>query len=353
MRIKNLNRCAPSICALSVSIAAAMLADCGGPQSPIDAPGVMPQSYAIGTHVERSGSWMMPEKADGKSILLYVGDSNGFTVSVYDYATGYLVGTLNGFDSPAGGCVDAVGDIFIANQGDSTTLEFRNGGTKPIHRYRAQEGWSGVGCSVNREGDLAVSLQPLSSGKASLCVWKAGRERSTCYTDDDCGTMASPGYDATGNLYVEGYYYGPAVCELPIGGHAMRTVKITAEGLGNGGVMWDGRHLTLAAWPTGSQQATSIYRVAESPSGDLAVIGTTVLTDTCNNDSTDVPQPFIIGRKNTPVNDRESRTVVGPDYECYAVPIDFWHYPRGGSPSKAWPQTFFPGGVVVSIGART
>jgi hypothetical protein len=334
--------------ALSV-FAITTLASCGGAA----APGPMALSPTDGqARTHAWASWMNPQEARGNSTLLYSGDSNGSTVYVYDYADGSLVGMLAGFNSPAGGCVDARGDVFITNQGNGATLEFKHGGNKPIRQYNAIP--SGVGCSVDRNGNLAIAVQPLSSGPAKLCVWKAGKGPSKCYTDNYCGTMQSPGYDDTGNLYVEGYYYGPAVCELPAGGAALKTVKLSGGTLNfPGGVMWDGKHLALSDPHTGTaHMTTSLYRVTESPSGDLRIVGTTVLNGTCNTDNAWVVQPFIVGRKNTPINDREGQVVVSPDYFCTSQwPIDFWRYPGGADPFKVWPQHFLPGGVVVSRGA--
>jgi uncharacterized repeat protein (TIGR03803 family) len=327
--------------ALLFGIAALALGGCGGAALPGGTSGIAPQR----------ASWMLPDAAGGKSVLLYVGDSNGSTVSVYDYASGALVGKLTGFNSPAGGCVDARGDVFITNEGNGKTLEFANGGTEPIHVYRT--GPSGIGCSVDRKGDLAVVAQPIASGPAKLCVWKGGKGRVACYTDQECGTMQSPGYDPQGNLYVEGFYFGTAICELPSGGSALKTVNLNGEALNvGGGVMWDGKHLMLTDWQNATNlRNTLLYRVSEAPSGDLTVIGTTTLGDTCNGGSTQVTQPFVVGTKNTPVNDREGQTVLGANYECYPAPVDAWRYPRGGNPDHVWPAKFFPGGAVVSIGS--
>ena len=43
------------------SCVAAMLAGCGGTQSPIGMPGAMPQSRTIAAHAEGGGFWMLPE----------------------------------------------------------------------------------------------------------------------------------------------------------------------------------------------------------------------------------------------------------------------------------------------------
>lgn len=51
--------------ALCLSMTYASLAGCGGSQPPIGAPGGMPQSRTITTHVERGGAWMAPPNATG------------------------------------------------------------------------------------------------------------------------------------------------------------------------------------------------------------------------------------------------------------------------------------------------
>jgi hypothetical protein len=65
-------------CGLTLGIAAAMLAGCGGSQTQSGAPGPMPQSRAIVSLAERGGSWMLPDAKKGRP--LYVSDA-----SYYDY----------------------------------------------------------------------------------------------------------------------------------------------------------------------------------------------------------------------------------------------------------------------------
>ncbi len=66
--------------ALIISMAA-LLAGCGESQSPIGAPGGMPQTSAIATHAERGKSWMLPEAKSED--LLYISTFNGVTVYSY------------------------------------------------------------------------------------------------------------------------------------------------------------------------------------------------------------------------------------------------------------------------------
>src|SRR5580700_9415982 len=95
---------------LSICVAAAMLTGCGGSQPAIGAPGTMPQSPAIATHAAHGTSWMAPDAVTQD--LLYVGGNSG-DVTVYSYPKGKLLGTLTGFNLPAGECVDKAGDVLI------------------------------------------------------------------------------------------------------------------------------------------------------------------------------------------------------------------------------------------------
>lgn len=340
MKISNLRSCA-------VGLLAAMLASCGGAGSL----GSAPSSALALARTHAGGSWMNATAATGQTTLLYAGDANGDTVYVYDYTSGTLVGMLKGFNEPGPGCVDRRGDVFVTNYGDGKVLEFKNGGTQPIHRYDA--GAYAVGCSVDRNGDLAVSAEPAPSGAAQICVWKSGSRTRNCYSQTACGSMGAPGYDDRGNLYVEGFYSDAAICELPAGGSSLRSVTVSGAALSTpAGVMWDGKHLTFSDPHTGPDNSrTTLYRASESASGDLTIVGSTLLNDDCNHDYTWIDAPFIVGRKNTPVNDRQGKVVVGPNNECAPVPIDFWPYTAGLNPSRVWTEGFTAGGAVVSIGS--
>ncbi|HET6275680.1 MAG TPA: hypothetical protein VFE16_07100 [Candidatus Cybelea sp.] len=296
-------------------------------------------------------SWMNPSAGRGETTLLYAGNLRGNVVNVYDFKDGSLVGMLSGFNEPTGGCVDRYGDVFITEYGNDTTLELTHGGTKVLNRYTMNA--SAVGCSVDAAGDLAVVEEPQESGRDGVCIWKGGKGPRACYSNDqDCGIMASPGYDNQGNLYVEGTYYAPSICELPAGGNALRTVTLSGATLHfQGGVMWDGKHLTLSdPHFAASVRTTALYRVTEaaSGSGNLTVVGTTVLKGSCNQGGSADVQPFILGPRNTPINDREGKSVVGADSLCSQGVIDVWHYAKGGDPVRDWSAPFFPQGVVIS-----
>src|SRR5580692_8471226 len=68
-KMKNLDFSRYALC--SCVALAAMLAACGGSQPPVGAPGAMPQTSAIATHVDRGTSWMLPGLS-GRGLLYVV-----------------------------------------------------------------------------------------------------------------------------------------------------------------------------------------------------------------------------------------------------------------------------------------
>ena len=136
-----------------------------------------------------------------------------------------------------------------------------------------------------------------------------------------------------GNLYVEGSSNsGNAVCELPSKGASLLPVKFNQKIVKPGSVMWDGKYITLTDQDYGAIQATAIYRATEGPAGNLKLAGTLVLTDSCDNSYADVPQPFLVGTRNTPVSKTQAFVVLGGNLDCAGV-FDYWAYPSpSGNP---------------------
>jgi hypothetical protein len=135
----------------SCYVVAALLAGCGGSQPPIGAPGAMPQTSATEAHAEHSNSWMLPGVKAGKSGLLYLSDYSADAVYVLDYGNGEQVGELAGLDKPEAGCVDNAGDVYIANGGNGSFVEYARGGSTPIYAYKTDE--HATGCSVDSKNN--------------------------------------------------------------------------------------------------------------------------------------------------------------------------------------------------------
>ncbi|MGC2405859.1 MAG: hypothetical protein WA431_05570 [Candidatus Cybelea sp.] len=336
MKSLNLSRCAPTCVAL------ALLAGCGGLQPPIGAPGSMPQTSALATHADRGKSWMLPEAKKIKE-LLYLGD--GGDVYVYDYKAGREVGTLTGFNNTTGECVDKKGDVFLTTSISSTgaVLEYKHGGDNPIATFNTDG--HPIGCSVDSASDLAVN-NGVPGGGSDVEVWKHASGNPTSYENEpDCYQMWPPGYDNKGNLFIE---IGPNVCELAAAGTSLISVPFNHYLSFPGSIMWDGKHLALTDGGNGE-----IYRVKEARKG-LDVIGTTQLEDKWCSE-VEVSQPFIVGQKNTPINDEQGTVIVGGNDFCLqlseqTVPIAYWHYGSGGEPYKfAHPRLSGASGQAVSI----
>jgi len=97
-----------------------MLAGCGGSQTPIGAPGAMPQGPAVATHGAHGRSWMLPEAKSED--LLYV--ATGDNVYILSYPHGKLVGSLG---IVGNNLSDKQGDVFIPT-GGYEVVEYAHGG---------------------------------------------------------------------------------------------------------------------------------------------------------------------------------------------------------------------------------
>ena len=91
--------------------------------------------------------------------------------------------------------------------------------------------------------------------------------------------------------------------------------------------MWDGKYITLTDQDYDATETTAIYRAKESKSGNLTVVGTTDLTDTCDHHYADIPQPFLAGSRNTPRPEiPKPRWSLGGNVLC-AKRFGYWAYP--------------------------
>jgi len=274
--------------------------------------------------------------------LLYVSGCYAL-VYVYDYDSGALVGTLAGFNFPQGQCVDARGDVWIANFGErssgqhSSIVEYSHGGSTPLKTF-VTNGSSG-GCSVSPNGDLTVSNFDRDFGyeTGSIQVWKDASGSPAEYTSTSCRFLYPPAYDAEGNLYVEGLEKlmtpTTSVCELAANGKNLRKVQVSQTITYANGAAWDGKYLVLSGQDYNGY-ATVLYRTTEGAKGDLTAVGKTILRDSkCESSSAGLYQPFIVGRRNTPENREQGHVLIAGDLAC-SYRFDFWKYPGGGDPFK-------------------
>jgi hypothetical protein len=270
-------------------------------------------------------SWM---SAGAKNIkeLLYVAGAGTGTVYVYDYKTRLLVGELGGFDQPNGECVDGKGDIWITDWQGTTVTEYAHGGSAALKTLYM--GTFQTACSIDpTTGNLAVG-----SFYGWINVWKNARGTPKRYTSTACPVLWGPGYDNKGNLFVEAASTGSAVfiCWLPHRGKSLKIIPFDQTISYGADVMWDGKYITFADQSFGgSKLQAGVYQAKLNVSGGLTLVGKTALPDPCGH--SDVIQPFIVGRKNTPDNRAQGIAATGSNNSCLTN-VDIWPYPAGGNP---------------------
>ncbi len=335
-----------------------VLAGCAGLQPSTGAPGAllqreealtMPHYVQRPVHPDHGSSWMLPQKT-GSNILMYVADRDTEDEYVYDYPSGAAVGILTGFQEPYGACVDASGDVYVADFEGGTLVEFAHGGKKAINTY--SPGGNPIGCSVDSKGDVAVTL--FDPGEVTVYA-KGNSKEATTYSDSSCEYMWTMGYDDKDDLIGVGESSGINVCALMAGSKFETT--LTEQGITidfPGGTTWDGKYIALGDQEAGGEDQTGMW-----PS---TISGTTIsstsevtFSASCFGDFVDDPNPFVLGKKNTPIDTKQGKVMVGPNLWCAdggrGGGVNVWHYPAGGTPLKNFPVTLKePYSVVLSIG---
>ncbi len=327
-----------------------MLAGCGGPQSPIGAPGTMPQSTAIATHFDitsasggsapagdaslraedrrdgpQNASWMEPDA--GKRGLLYVTDVR--TVTVYSYPQGKLEGQLKGFYVAVGECVDKKGDVFIADEGYDKIFEYAHGGKKRLATLDSASR-DPNSCAIDpTTGNLAVASLGGSSG--SVAVYKNAHGKQTTYQDAAFKQYWLCGYDDRGNLFVDGQNNQSdfVFAELPKRATKLKIITLNQAIGWPGGVQWDGKHIAV-----GDQNTPVLYRFSIRGSRGRKV-GTTSL----GSGASVIDQFFI-----------DAKTLIAPNQLVGSnSDVLFYKYPAGGTATKIITKAVRAAhGVVVS-----
>jgi hypothetical protein len=291
-------------------IAAGIMAACAGSQTSVPAVPAAPST------IER----------DARGALLYVSDTVSGDVYVFSYPKGKLQQTLTGFADPAGECVDANGDVFIANTGDSNIVEYAHGGTAPLATLK-DKGYFPFGCSVDpTTGNLAVTnFSTTGSASGDVAIYKKAKGRAKHYADRLMQNPLLCGYDSSGNLFVDGLAQSSTVVsELAHGAANLSDIVLDRTIYNPGGVQWDGKHVAI-----GDQSSNTIYQFRVK-GGKAKTAGSTQL-----GGATMVLQFWIDGSK-----------VAGAD--TYASDVGIWSYPQGGAEIKSIGGLYVPLGTTIS-----
>ncbi len=276
----------------------------------------------------RSRGWM--EAGTEASDLLYV--SNYHQLLVFSYPKGKLVGEITVPSGDfAGLCSDNSGDVFVTSIGSrsqSYILEYAHGGREPIATLD-DPGWPN-GCAVDPStGNVAVTN--ISAGgppyyHGDVVVYPDGQAPPTQYSDSAIPFFLFCSYDASGNLFADGYDASASgLAELPNGGGTLTNVTLS-ENIAPSSIQWvdANRAFVVANGSGGPRGPIDIYQIRVSGS-----TGT-------------VSGPTILKTK----HDRSSRNyqfwtgdgrIIGPALVRGDVAglLDFWNYPKGGRPTKS------------------
>jgi hypothetical protein len=324
--------------ALSIG-AVTVFAGCVGLQTPIGAPGVMPQAVTTAAHADRGTPWMLPEaKRDG---LLYVADITMDEVWVFSYPQGRFVGDLTGSAWPEGECVDKFGDIFITDYADAKILEYSHGATQPLKTVN-DSGYLPTTCSVDPiTGDLAVTNYKPKDRMGSVAiyeeaVYKRSPGKPRRFSDPAIQAFASCTYDDKGDLFVDGPGSGSVeLAELPRGSGKFRSITLAKSIKTIGPLQWDGAHITMGGHRGSLRNARQIIQRLEISGSHAKSVGSTQL------DNVVLGGAYFI----------DSTRVVTPDADKPRVQI--FAYPEGGNNLDVIKRRFGePVAVVISHPTR-
>jgi hypothetical protein len=255
------------------------------------------------------------ERGASKSSLLYVADLSAAAVDVFSYPSGTLVGTLTGFDAPAGLCADQKGDVYVTDVIASDIVEYGHAGTAPIRTLRDRTTAHPNSCAVDpTTGNLAVANLGTGDGTGrgdiATYIRAHGRPRHhrAMYHPYNCG------YDNAGNLFVDGENNGFRQFEfgtIPAAGTQFERINLHQSFQLAGGVIWDGVDVAV-----GDVFRAAIYRFRISGRSAIEV-GTTRL------DGAGESWAFTLDRR---------KAIVPNVGQSGASSVNVYDYPAGGTP---------------------
>jgi hypothetical protein len=232
------------------STAALLLAGCGG--SSKQSGWALPEA-GVSSRAAHGATYMKSDVTNAD--LLYISDANG-EVTVYRYWQRTLVGILTNFTQPMGMCVNAGGDVFIADYGAHKVYEYAHGGTKAIASFD-EAPLSPYTCAVNlATGDLAVAnVDTSSSHSGDIAVYAHASGAPATYKSTELGNFEGCAYDSNGNLLATNGQApgrnGPAsFAWLPKGGGKLLDINLPGREPSwtwyfVDGIQWDGKYFVI------------------------------------------------------------------------------------------------------------
>jgi hypothetical protein len=304
MKISELGRYA-----LSVSIAAAMLAGCGGSQPPIGA-----------SNGYRSSTGLKPASTG----VLWVNSGHCGTgpftgICLYSFPEGKYLGWVEYYAGsyPNNLCSDRQGNIYAPSEFGSYAEVLEYNGPSSVLSDGSN---SPDGCAVDpTSGDLAVANTGYNN-PGNVAIFADAHGDPKYYRAPNLFDYHFCTYDDRGNLYVSGANKSglPGIAELARGTKKFVAVTVNKKIRSVGPIQWDGRDFALGY---GDLYGDVIYRVVFSGLKGK-VVGTTDLKNPSKGHKR--IRPFWI----------QGDLIIASYLESEGVPIGIWNYRAGGTPIK-------------------
>jgi hypothetical protein len=292
--------------AFAASALAAMLVSCDRAQTF----GTLAPSVA---HVR---SWMARDAV--RRPLIYAGGDEASYV--FTFPEGKLVGSIA--ETSFGTCSNPNGDVFFTQVG--SIVEYAHGGTTPIATFSVPG--SAYSCSIDpATGKIAAVVFCTTKCSGDEVVLLAPLEPPKIYKDRALRSLLFCAYDASGNLFVDGYNGSQfGLSELPKLGRRFASVTLNKTIPFGAQIQWDGQHLAIE-----TIEQPAIYRVSVSGSNGRIV--------------REVHLTGVGGRATQSwIEHGKIAVPTGPGNKR-AIEILFWNYPAGGMPIRTF-KGFIGGG---------
>jgi hypothetical protein len=191
-------------------------------------------------------------------------------LDAYEYPKGKRVLSIALDGIGTGLCSDSSGNVWVivTNGKRHIAYEYAHDGTTPIAQIHIRHAGGLAGdCAVDpTTGDLAVLVGVYGGGHSRAEIWPPGGGEPSFYPIS-FQTMACA-YDASGNLFVDGYVGSTVafeLAELPKGDSSFESIHLKkGNGFYPGGLAWDGQYLDVVT--DGGVGKTAIYQVSVSGS---------------------------------------------------------------------------------------
>lgn len=273
-----------------------------------------------------------------KGPLLYVSDSELDVVFVFTWPALQLIGNLRGFNAPQGECVDRSGDVWIANTKKSEMLEYPHGSVKLL-KTLPDPGEYPVGCALAPNGDLAVTnivsvTGHKQYGAGSLSIYKKASGKPKMFQDSSLLKVYFDGYDAGGNLFLDGENNSEAFAMAEFNGKTFTALTLSGATINFPGAVQVTGSAVNVEDQLGSAGNSIEYQTTQS--------GTTLTVDATAQllNSVDCVGSFIYGTG-------KKQRLICPDGGAPSVNV--YQYPAGGSPLKTVDQDVYsPNSAVIS-----